>query len=85
MPKLLPGNLSLNSYMGFAVRWGGYKVVLAGFIENGIRFAIPLSMYFAYETGGAIGTAIREFDLNDLDQELENVPDLLNPEVGGLE
>ncbi len=79
MPKILPGSLSLNTYLGFAVRWGGYRFLLAGFVENGIRFAVPIAAYHSFKGGYAAGEAIREFDLDTLDQEIEDAPDLLNP------
>jgi hypothetical protein len=81
LPHLLPGTLGLNQWMGFAVRWGGYRAVLAGFVENGIRFGIPLLLYAAKELGVAAGVTIREFLLEDLDQELSDDPDenLLDP------
>jgi RHS repeat-associated protein len=51
LPKVLPGNLGLNQWMGFAVRWGGYRAVLAYTVENGIRILIPLSIYEAANVG----------------------------------
>ncbi len=41
LPKLLPGRLGLNQWMGFALNWGGYRAVVAVTVENGIRVAIP--------------------------------------------
>ena len=81
LPHLLPGNLGLNQWMGFAVRWGGYRAVLAGFTENGIRWGIPLLLYATKELGEDAGEAIRDFALDDLDKELDDDPDanLLNP------
>jgi len=51
MPRLLPGNLGLNQWMGFAVRWGGYRAIFAYTIENGIKILIPLSIYQAATIG----------------------------------
>ena len=82
MPKILPGNLSLNSFMGFAVRWGGYRYVLAGFTEQGIRFVVLLSAYYSGKAGYEVGEAIRGFSLDNLIEELEDSADLLNPELG---
>ena len=82
LPHLLPGRLSLNTWMGFAVRWGGYRAVLAGFVENGIRVAIPVALYLAAEAGAAIGDAIvRTFFLEDIEHELRDQPDLLEQAV----
>lgn len=53
LPKVLRGNLGINQWMGFALRWGGWKMTVAMTIENGIRVLIPLSLY-----GGA-GAGIR--------------------------
>jgi len=51
LPKVLPGNLGLNQWMGFAANWGGYRAVFAFTIENGIRILIPLSIYEAATIG----------------------------------
>jgi hypothetical protein len=79
LPKILQGPLSLNSWLGFAVRWGGYRAVLAGFIENGIRIVVPVACYGAWEAGTTIGDAIVEnFSLDDIESWLdETKADLL--------
>lgn len=51
LPKVLSGNLGLNQWMGFAVKWGGYRMVIAYTIENGIKIAIPLAIYEAATIG----------------------------------
>ena len=61
LPKILPGNLGLNQWMGFALRWGGQRMVMAVTIENGIRIAIPISI----STAGGIGAWIGEEVVTD--------------------
>ena len=62
----LPGVISfpggLNSWLGFAMRWGGYRMVIAVIVENGIKIGIPLTMYGAWEAGSAIGEAANTTD-----------------------
>lgn len=41
MPPILNFPGGLNSWMGFAARWGGNRAFAAMLIENGIRFGIP--------------------------------------------
>jgi hypothetical protein len=53
LPKVLPGNLGLNQWMGFAVNWDGYRMVIAYTIENGIKIAIPLAIYEAATIGSS--------------------------------
>ncbi len=58
LPKVLPGNLGLNQWMGFAARWGGTRALIAQGIENGIRLAIPASLGGAGYGGYKLGTFI---------------------------
>ncbi len=37
-------SLTLNTWMGFALRWGGTHATRASVVEWGIRFAIPVSI-----------------------------------------
>jgi hypothetical protein len=50
MPKLIDFPGGLNSWMGFASRWGGVRALVPALVENGIRLAIPASL-----AGGAYG------------------------------
>ena len=67
MPKILPGPLGLNQWMGFAVRWGGTRWVTAMITENGIRVLIPVSGYVTYNVFRWIGNEIGKRVIN-LDQ-----------------
>jgi hypothetical protein len=57
LPTVISFPGGLNSWMGFAIKWGGYRMVGAVVIENGIRVAIPLSLYGAWEGGRFFATA----------------------------
>jgi hypothetical protein len=48
--------------MGFAIRWGGARQVVAITVENGIRVAVPLSAAatanYSFQFGNTIGQSI---------------------------
>jgi hypothetical protein len=60
LPKILPGRLGLNQWMGFAVRWGGTRGVVAVGVENGIRIAVPLAAAAAANVGFRAGNEFGE-------------------------
>jgi hypothetical protein len=89
MPKVLSGNLTLNQWMGFAVKWGGYRMVIAHTIENGIRLTIPLSVYHAAtiatdNDGETAEPSIEQIELTPFDWEndrgFEDLRDLTGDE-----
>ncbi|HID22137.1 MAG TPA: hypothetical protein EYP14_07015 [Planctomycetaceae bacterium] len=51
-------SLSLNSWMGFAPRWGGTQRFFALAVENGIRGGIPLSLFSSACGGYIIGDVL---------------------------
>ena len=53
--------------MGFALRWGGYRAVIAKVSICGIKVLIPVAGYGTWRTGKYIGNEIsdRVFDLGD--------------------
>ncbi|WP_425482491.1 RHS repeat domain-containing protein [Ereboglobus luteus] len=69
LPKLLSGSLGLNQWMGFAVKWGGYRMVVAYTIETGIKILLPLSMGTAVGTGAYVGYQIGNdyIEVEDID------------------
>ncbi|MFW6154291.1 MAG: RHS repeat-associated core domain-containing protein [Planctomycetota bacterium] len=48
MPKILQGNITLNTWMGFAINWGGRRALAAMFTTWGVRILIPASVLGAY-------------------------------------
>jgi RHS repeat-associated protein len=60
LPKLLPGSLGLNQWIGFALRWGGTRTVVAVLVENGIRVIIPITALASYHAGKWLGNEIAE-------------------------
>jgi len=60
MPKLLPGSLGLNQWMGFALKWGGMRVVVAKITQYGISILIPVTGYASYHTGKWLGNELLE-------------------------
>lgn len=58
MPAVINFPGGLNSWMGFAVNWGGYRAVIAVVVDYGIKAAIPLSItaggYGGYKAGEII-------------------------------
>jgi hypothetical protein len=84
LPPILPGPISLNTWMGFAIRWGGYRAVVAAIVENGIRITIPIAVYGAYEAAQSAGqTVLEAFDIENLDAQLESGPDLMDLDGDG--
>ena len=60
MRHILSGNLGLNQWMGFAVRWGGTRMVVAMLVENGIRVLIPVTAVATYHAGRWLGNELAE-------------------------
>jgi len=60
LSKILPGPLGLNQWMGFAVRWGGTRMVVARLLVNGIRVLIPVTSYASYHAGRWLGNELYE-------------------------
>ncbi len=48
MPKILSGKITLNTWMGFAINWGGRRAVAAAFTDGAIKVLIPGSGILAY-------------------------------------
>lgn len=85
MPKVLNGPLGLNQWMGFALRWGGRRMVVAVAVENGIRVAIPLAAYTSYRAGAYVGNEIAD-ELYELEGGVEAVPlDLSDAQIREIE
>jgi len=55
MPRFINFPGGLNSWIGFAPRWGGYRAVLAPVIENAIRIVIPGTVVARAYEGYQIG------------------------------
>jgi len=66
LPKVLPGRLSLNSWMGFAIRWNNWQSIAALTVENGIKVLIPVSV----STGGYVGYRAGKFADKALEDEV---------------
>jgi RHS repeat-associated protein len=62
----LPGIVNirggLNTWIGFAQRWGGYRAVIAHVIENGIRVVIPGTVIVRAYEGYQIGERYSDDD-----------------------
>jgi len=58
LPAVINFPGGLNSYLGFALNWGGYRMVVAVLIENGIRIVVPLAIYGSWNFGQSIGQQI---------------------------
>ena len=78
LPKLLPGSLGLNQWVGFAMRWGGTRMVVAVLVENGIRVLIPVTALASYHTGKWLGNEMVEKAI-DLGEGASATPIDLNP------
>ncbi len=60
LPKLLPGALGLNQWMGFALRWGGMRTVVAVLVSNGVRALIPVTAIATYHASKWLGNELAE-------------------------
>jgi RHS repeat-associated protein len=67
LPRLINFRGGLNSWLGFAQRWRGYRKYVAHGIEWGIRFSIPGSIYGSAYGGSVLG----EYLWGDQDSEPE--------------
>ena len=68
MPKVINTSVGgLNQWMGFAIKWGGYRMVVARVTAWGIRFLVPIAGYGAWTTGEYVGNEIANLaiDLGD--------------------
>ena len=79
LPKVLPGSLGLNQWLGFAIRWGGYRRVVAFLVENGIRILIPASIFGGAYSGAWLGNEDHD-NAVDLPDGAQAVPLKLNPD-----
>lgn len=70
MPRIINFPGGLNSWMGFAVRWGGYRAFAAMFVENGLNIALP---YFTYEWYELVNEDIAPRLIEFVDFSLERV------------
>jgi hypothetical protein len=60
LPKILSGPLGLNQWMGFALRWGSSRMVVAMLVESGIRILVPVTGYASYHMGKWLGNELRD-------------------------
>jgi RHS repeat-associated protein len=60
LPNISMGSLGLNQWIGFALRWGGSRMIVACLVENGIRILIPVTAYATYHAGKWIGNELAE-------------------------
>jgi RHS repeat-associated protein len=79
LPKILPGPLGLNQWMGLALRWGGIRAVAGMIVENGIRVLIPVTANAVYHAGRWLGNEIATKALG-LDDGATATPIALNQE-----
>jgi hypothetical protein len=84
MPGIMVGSLNLNTWMGFAIRWGGYRWVLALGAESSIRVLIPMSIVGGAAAGAAAGDEAveilsREWTPEDLQKEANTLGNILGP------
>jgi hypothetical protein len=63
LPNLI-GGIGLNTWMGFAVRWGGCRMVVAVLVENGIRVLIPVTAWASYHAGKWLSNEITGSTIN---------------------
>jgi len=80
MPKILPGSLGLNQWMGFAVRWGGQRLVVAMIVENGVRILIPVSAVATYHAGKWLGNELADEAIDFVEDGATATPLRLTPE-----
>jgi len=73
MPRVLRGPLGLNQWMGFALRWGGRRMIVAVMVENGIRIAIPLAAYSSYSVGRFVGAELSN-EVFDVGEDVQAIP-----------
>jgi RHS repeat-associated protein len=64
MPKILSGPLGLNQWMGFALRWGGSRYVVAMMIEGEIKVLLPITALATYHAGKWAGNELAAEVLN---------------------
>jgi RHS repeat-associated protein len=65
----------LNQWMGMVLKHGNWRTVLAVGTEWGIKAAIPIAAYAAYEGGAALGDIVLDtFSIDEMDQHLEDCP-----------
>ena len=88
MPRIINTPLGgLNQWMGFAMRWGGRRMVVAVMVDSGIKVAIPLAAYGSYQAGKYVGSEIAD-EIFDIDGEnnVQAVPlDLSEAEIRELQ